>query len=77
MMEPFPETPASSDPFRTPPARIKCRHCGGVIGVYEPLVALTSVGPLRTSLVIDPDLLRSGYACYHLACHELLHGSIV
>ena len=49
-----------------------CRHCGDVIGVYEPLVLETASGRHETSLAADPDVVQSVRPGYHRACYELI-----
>lgn len=66
-----------SDGQEEPIVRPRCDHCRDVIGVYEPLIALTPAGPLRTSLVVSPWLWDAGHSCYHGACHELVNGPLI
>jgi hypothetical protein len=61
------------DPVAT--GTLRCAGCGGVIGVYEPLVHVAGGIAHRTSRAADPDLAWSQTeACYHAACHEALGG---
>jgi hypothetical protein len=53
-----------------PPAP-RCAHCGEVIGVYEPLVAMVEGVPYKTSRAAESGLLPTG-ATYHGACYESL-----
>jgi len=49
---------------------IRCRYCGEVIGVYEPLVTCISGAPVRTSraaLGSDTDLAER--PSYHADCY--------
>jgi hypothetical protein len=54
----------SPDP--RPPVR--CRQCGDVIGIYEPLVLLTATGRRETSLAAEPELSAAPPPVYHRAC---------
>jgi hypothetical protein len=50
---------------------LRCQHCEGAIGVYEPMMVLTEGEACRTSR----DAVRdAGPAdeCYHLACYTLV-----
>jgi hypothetical protein len=49
----------------------RCRYCGDVIGVYEPLVVRTDAGNRQTSLAADPELFATDAACFHRYCFEL------
>lgn len=50
---------------------LRCASCGGVIGVYEPLVQVVDGIARKTSRAADPHLARAqADACYHLACRE-------
>jgi hypothetical protein len=57
--------PAHHDPHP------RCRYCGDVIGVYEPLVIRTNAGGRETSLAADPELFSTAAACFHRECFEL------
>jgi hypothetical protein len=51
----------------------RCVHCGGVIGVYEPIVHMVDgIMPEKTSRAAQPRL-SSGKPgpMYHLCCHRL------
>jgi hypothetical protein len=48
-----------------------CRHCGDVIGVYEPIVMKTPTGDHTTSVAAEPDRFPSYEDCYHEACYLL------
>ncbi|HXW58123.1 MAG TPA: hypothetical protein VEJ23_01465 [Solirubrobacteraceae bacterium] len=53
-------------------AKIRCRHCGDVIGVYEPMIALVGGEAVRTSIAADA---RTGAEdCFHDACYASMHG---
>jgi hypothetical protein len=59
-----------SDPELDPlPPRLRCRHCGDVIGAYEPMVVETHQGPRETSLAADPALYETEHPCFHRACY--------
>lgn len=49
-----------------------CRHCGQVIGVYEPLIRLVGGRAQETSRVLDPEVAEVDGCCYHRACYERL-----
>jgi hypothetical protein len=50
--------------------RIRCTHCGDVIGVYEPLVVVADDEARRTSLAAEPDAATNPDATYfNGACH--------
>jgi hypothetical protein len=53
-------------PNPRPPVR--CRQCGDVIGIYEPLVLLTATGGRETSLAAEPELSDAPSPVYHRAC---------
>jgi hypothetical protein len=44
----------------------RCRVCGDVIGVYEPVV-VCDASPRTTSLAAEPTL-DAGARCYHRLC---------
>ncbi len=50
---------------------IRCRHCGDVVGVYEPLVALIGGSAHETSLAVDATLAEREADFYHRACYEI------
>jgi hypothetical protein len=50
-----------------------CAHCGEVIGVYEPLIALVDGLPLETSLLAEPGSARSADDRFHRACFVEVH----
>lgn len=58
-----------------PPVPPRCAHCGDVIGVYEPLVAIVDDGLVReTSRAAEPHLvLTARDAMYHSVCYELVN----
>lgn len=55
------------------PGTLRCAGCGGVIGVYEPLIHVVGSIAHRTSRAADPDLARTQpNACHHVACYQAL-----
>ena len=46
----------------------RCRHCGEVIGVYEPMIVLREGRPRRTSRAAEATSSTSG-ECYHEDCY--------
>jgi hypothetical protein len=48
--------------------RLRCRHCGDVIGAYEPTVVQAPQGPRHTSVAAEPELHRTDEACFHRDC---------
>lgn len=50
--------------------RLYCAHCGDVIGVYEPLVALADGRARETSVAAETLSADSAAACYHRACYD-------
>ena len=48
--------------------RLRCAHCGDVVGVYEPAVIVVNGVAHTTSLAAGPDLPRDGAHVYHHAC---------
>jgi hypothetical protein len=51
---------------------LRCRHCGEVIGVYEPLVMLVEGRIHETSRARDPGAAEGLGDHYHRGCHERL-----
>ncbi|HTU78439.1 MAG TPA: hypothetical protein VMF09_06740 [Solirubrobacteraceae bacterium] len=49
---------------------LRCRRCGVVIGVYEPLVRLVGGRAHETSRMLEPDLADADGRCYHAACYH-------
>jgi hypothetical protein len=52
----------------------ECKHCGDVIGVYEPMIVVIEGQTRETSRAAEPgtgDLLGD---CYHGACYLEAHG---
>jgi len=50
--------------------RTRCRDCGDVVGVYEPLVHVFDEISRRTSIAAEPDVRRAAGDCYHAGCYE-------
>ncbi len=50
--------------------RLRCRRCGDVIGVYEPLIAFVEGRPLETSHLAEPQ--AGALECYHRSCYDSL-----
>ena len=50
----------------------RCRHCGDVIGVYEPVILRSPDGDRRTSRIAEPHLFTGEGAWYHELCFDLL-----
>lgn len=51
------------------PPRLHCRHCGVVIGAYEPMVVENHSGARETALAADPALYETEHPCFHRACY--------
>ncbi len=49
---------------------LRCVHCGDVIGVYEPLIALAGGRARETSLAAEAAPADCTADCYHRACYE-------
>jgi hypothetical protein len=49
---------------------LRCRHCGKVIGVYEPLMRVKEGGVVESSRAVDPELSDWDAEHYHRACFE-------
>jgi hypothetical protein len=52
----------------------KCRHCGEVIGAYEPMIVLTEGKARRTSRAAERAVGAPMPDCYHDACYTQAHG---
>jgi hypothetical protein len=52
----------------------RCRRCGDVIGVYEPLVVCTEWRARLTSRAAEPDMKAAGRTHYHRACYATKAG---
>jgi hypothetical protein len=55
-------------------ARPRCRLCGDVIGVYEPMVVLGCGGPRETSRLIESGRDDPQEAGFHRECYVRAHG---
>jgi hypothetical protein len=49
---------------------MRCSHCGDVIGVYEPLVAVAQGRARETSLAAETLPAANNGDCYHRACYD-------
>lgn len=47
----------------------RCRRCGDVIGVYEPLMVCAEQRARVTSRAAEPDMKAAGGTHYHRACY--------
>jgi hypothetical protein len=59
----------------SPPAHtLRCHHCGDVIGVYEPLIALVAGEPRRTvrEAVLGGEVKAA--ECFHATCFTTTAG---
>jgi hypothetical protein len=50
-------------------ATVSCRHCGDVIGAYEPMIVLVQGQARVTSLAAERDEDAPAGDCYHRACY--------
>jgi hypothetical protein len=48
---------------------LRCRHCGEVIGVYEPLIVLIDGAARQSSLAAEPESHLAPGEHYHAACY--------
>jgi len=48
--------------------RLRCAHCGEVLGVYEPIVVRDGRGARETSIAAEPELGASAADLYHARC---------
>jgi hypothetical protein len=55
------------------PATTRCRHCGDVIGVYEPMIVITDGRARSTSRAAEIEAGGPLEQCYHDACCEPAH----
>ena len=57
---------------------LRCRHCGDVIGTYEPMIVLAEGEARRTSRAAERAAERATWApmgeCYHNHCYAQTHG---
>jgi hypothetical protein len=49
---------------------VRCQHCGDVIGVYEPLIAVIDGKTHVTSRACVQDSAAVVEECYHRDCYE-------
>ncbi len=49
---------------------LRCRHCGDLIGVYEPLIRMAEGGPDETSRAAHPNPGAAGVECFHASCYR-------
>ena len=54
--------------------RVKCAHCGAVLGVYEPIVVGEGPHARETSIAAEPELRTSRTPLYHAACSPAAAG---
>lgn len=48
----------------------RCRHCGDVIGTYEPMIVLVDGQPRRTAIAAGAhSLALDDRQCFHDACY--------
>jgi ribosomal protein S14 len=63
---------APRTPHRGTLESFRCRQCGEVIGVYEPLVACREQGARTTSRAAEPGLRAGEGAYYHGDCYAAM-----
>ncbi len=49
--------------------QLRCAHCGDVIGIYEPLVAIDDGGVRETSCAAEADLTPLDGTHLHRTCY--------
>lgn len=49
---------------------LRCVHCGDVIGVYEPLIAVARGRARETSVAAEALSADSDADCFHRACYD-------
>lgn len=54
---------------------LHCEHCGEVIGVYEPMVAVEGARERVSSLALEPLPHTPGMRCFHRECFPAAAGS--
>lgn len=64
----------SKQPSRAP-VSTRCRHCGDVIGVYEPMIVITDGQARKTSKAAEKETALPRGECYHHACWAPAHES--
>jgi hypothetical protein len=52
----------------------RCRHCGDVIGVYEPMIVRVAGAARKTSRAVERESGAPAQECYHDACYTQAHG---
>ncbi len=57
-------------PFGPSQEPLRCRHCGDVIGTYEPMVALIEGEPRVTSRAAERDSSIVLGDCFHEVCYR-------
>jgi hypothetical protein len=53
---------------------LRCRHCGDVIGVYEPMIVLLGGEARKTSRAAERVTGAPLHECYHDACYTQARG---
>jgi hypothetical protein len=48
---------------------LRCRHCGEIIGAYEPVVVRSAAGVWRTYRAMAQIVARDAGDAFHAACH--------
>ncbi len=49
---------------------LRCRHCGEVIGVYEPVIEVRGSRAVESSRALDPQLGTRDAEHFHRSCFE-------
>jgi hypothetical protein len=49
---------------------LRCTHCGEVIGVYEPLIAISDGRAYETSLAAGAPGAGHKTGCFHRVCYD-------
>jgi hypothetical protein len=60
---------------RVMPQRVRCEHCGEVIGVYERMAVATDDEVRETSRAAEPNPPLESAAPYHWACYQKCFGT--
>jgi hypothetical protein len=53
---------------------LRCRHCGEVIGAYEPMIVLRGGEARRSSRAAEREAGAPMDECYHDACYAQAQG---
>ncbi len=53
---------------------MECKHCGELIGVYEPMFVVTEAQARETSPAAEQGLGEMLGDCYHDGCYWEVHG---